>query len=274
MTDSDKVLDLEAERAKREEKRRQVCLTDSVVLMQGEIRMARSMAGLGGHKTATLNVGIFGPAGCGKSTFLNSYAAGNPAALHFTAFKGTARQVLGKIRDAIKDKRQSEGHHWTYSATPAHPDNREPNEHENGRALAAFFKRWDCMLLVDEAQLLRDDVLDCLRSIADRSGVPMAFAFNEETYEAFRKRPTVGQFTGRLTMPVRITEIDMHDDAAKFAGFLGVQGSEAIELLAKEAVSRGGLRFVRQLVDRIEMRGQRLSLENVTAESDVMRFWE
>ena len=113
MTEREKIIDLE--HARRTASRPQICETVSVERMLLEVNAARTLAE-NPRRTATLNVGIFGPAGCGKTTFLLDYAARNPATIYFEA------------RDAGGDK----ANNLTRALVEA------VNEHALGRAKAWY----------------------------------------------------------------------------------------------------------------------------------------
>ncbi|MCY3873230.1 MAG: AAA family ATPase [Rhodobacteraceae bacterium] len=247
-----KIVDLTKERSERE-KAEGICITQSVERMENAIGLVRSFDYTEIRRTATDNIAITGPAGCGKTTFLRSYAHRNKDAIYFQVKdrKATFPRFMRKIAAAIDPDMVPYGIR-NYSIFYALNNGgllRNTDSVMVSDALFEFFKATRCTLIVDEAQNVRPDTLDALRQIADHSGAPMVFAGNETLYEQIgpgKRLPE--QFSSRIGAFVNVTVPDMQDDAEQLARYLGVKDKDAIEYLGMKARTCGGLRFVARLM--------------------------
>lgn len=111
--------------------------------------------------------------------------------------------------------------------------------------------RWtgeDAMLIIDEAQELKDTVINELRGIHDATGLPIVFCGNRDFRSRFNntRAAAFAQFTSRVGIRLELWESSIAD-IETVCRHHKVQGKRAWTYLTDHAAS-GGLRTVSKLI--------------------------
>lgn len=172
---------------------------------------------------------IFGGAGVGKTTAIQHYANSYPNVWVWTASPACSSMMsaLRGIRAAIG------GYSSGYQRQHIVQDINECLKWKAG------------VLVVDEAQHLKVDVLDQIRSIYDESGLDLVFSGNEKILARMGGggRAEFAQITSRIGRRVRI-DAPKPEDVAEIMEAWEIMGAKELDYAVKLASLHGGLRLL------------------------------
>jgi len=102
------------------------------------------------------------------------------------------------------------------------------------------------LVIIDEAQLLNDQIIDELRCLYDHSNFPLVFSGNAELKSRFNNTriASFAQFTSRIGIRLEIDE-PRPGDIKTICDSLGIDGSDTTrKFMTNIAKSSGGLRII------------------------------
>lgn len=206
-------------------------------------------------QTAGDVVVVYGGAGVGKTETARRYAMGYSSVWHVTMSADTASKQAALEEIAITMGMRD------YPSTPA----------GLRRVIEARIRGTGGLLIIDEAQELKKEALESVRTLHDRTGVGLALLGNEKVYSQLtgsRRQADFAQLFSRIGSRQRLIK-PKKSDIKSVAQAWGITAKPVLDLLSDLGQKPGGLRsVVKTLRQAVMMTGKahpQLSSEEIVA---------